>query len=222
MKVVLQICRFNPEVDVSSYFQKFSVAVEEHQTVLDALLKAWQQDPGLSFRRSCRSTICGSCAVCINGTPDMACKTLIRDAVNDDWCITIEPLPHFRQLKDLVVDLEPFFESLKSVIPWVVTRSEHNGRMSPEVARKLEGPATCILCGVCDAAMEAAGEVKPAALAKGLRLAQDPRDALGAARMQLMKVPPEILSLFIKDLPERCPKKITVKEFSMRSGNGVC
>ncbi|NLI12037.1 succinate dehydrogenase/fumarate reductase iron-sulfur subunit [Pelotomaculum propionicicum] len=211
MKVVLNISRFNPEVDQQRYFQEFSVSVEGHHTVLDAMLQAWRQEPGLSFRRSCRSTICGSCAVSINGTPGLACQTLIRDAAGADGRVILEPLPHFRQLKDLVVDLEPFFESLKAVLPWVVTREDYSGRMAPEVSRQLEVPATCILCGVCDAAMDAPGEAAPAALVKGLRLTLDPRDALGEHRLALMKVPPDILKLFIKNLPDRCPKGIAVQ-----------
>ncbi|HHW43135.1 MAG TPA: 2Fe-2S iron-sulfur cluster binding domain-containing protein [Desulfotomaculum sp.] len=212
MNIILNICRFNPGTDAQPYFQEFTVAVEGHQTVLDALLQAWQQDSSLSFRRSCRSAICGSCALCINGRPALACQTLIGNVVDKDGRVTLEPLPHFRQLKDLVVDLEPFFESLKAVVPWVVTRDDHDGRMAPETARKLESPATCILCGVCQAAMDEPAASKPAALVKGLRLALDPRDALGAARLQLMKVPPEILRLFIKNLPEKCPKGITLPD----------
>ncbi|WP_307400122.1 hypothetical protein [Desulfofundulus luciae] len=80
------------------------------------------------------------------------------------------------------------------------------------MARKLESPATCILCGVCHAAMDDPGEVKPSALVKGLQLALDPRDVLGAARLQLMKVLRDILRFFIKNLPEKCPKRITVPE----------
>ena len=69
MSLSLKICRFDPEVDREPYFQEFRVEIAGHQTVLDVLLEAWRQDPGLSFRRSCRSAICGSCAVTINGTP---------------------------------------------------------------------------------------------------------------------------------------------------------
>lgn len=214
MNVVLYISRFNPEVNTNRYFQEYRVTLDGHQTVLDALLKAWQQDPYLSFRRSCRSAICGSCAVCINGRPGLACQTLIRNAIDKDGRITLEPLPHFRQLKDLVVDLEPFFESLKAVVPWVITRDNYNGCMDQEVARKLESPATCILCGVCNASMQGRSEIKSASLVKGLRLALDPRDALGAARLQLMNVPAEIMRLFIKNLPDNCPKGIAISEIN--------
>ena len=210
MEVVLKICRFDPKEDISPFFQKFPVRMEGSQTVLDALLLAWQQDPTLSFRRSCRSAICGSCAVRINGQPALACQTLISKATENGDLITIEPLPHFQQLKDLVVDLEPFFESLRATIPWLILREDYEGWMSPEVAHRLESPATCILCGLCQADLGETEEIKPATLVKALRLSQDPRDALGMHRIRLMQVPAEVLQLFLRRLPEKCPKGIKI------------
>lgn len=211
MQVVLRISRLDPDKDASPFFQEFTVSVEERQTVLDSLLLAWQQDPSLSFRRSCRSAICGSCAVRINGTPALACQTLISTAAVDGH-ITIEPLPHFRQLRDLVVDLEPFFASLMAAVPWLVLREDYDGRMSPEVTRKLEDPTSCILCGVCKAAVEESGDIKPAGLVKALRLAQDPRDAVGMDRVRLLGVPADILKLFLSQLPDKCPKGIKMTD----------
>ncbi len=210
MEVFLKICRFDPKQDILPFFQEFTVSMEGSQTVLDSLLLAWQQDPTLSFRRSCRSAICGSCAVQINGQPALACQTLISKATENGDLITIEPLPHFRQLKDLVVDLDPFFESLRATIPWLILREDYEGWMSPEVAHQLEGLATCILCGLCQAALGENGEIKPATLVKALRLSQDPRDALGMHRIRLMQVPAEVLQLFIRRLPEKCPKGIKI------------
>jgi succinate dehydrogenase / fumarate reductase, iron-sulfur subunit len=212
MEVVLKICRFDPKQDRAPVLQEFTVGVTGNQTVLDALLLAWQQDPTLSFRRSCRSAICGSCAVNINGQPSLACQTLISKATDNGATVTIEPLPHFRQLKDLVVDLEPFFESLRATIPWLVLRDDYDGKLSPEIARQLEDPATCILCGICKAALGEHGEIKPACLVKAMRLSQDPRDVLGLHRLRLLQVPPEVLQLFIRKLPERCPKAIKITE----------
>ncbi|MFZ5867598.1 MAG: succinate dehydrogenase/fumarate reductase iron-sulfur subunit [Thermodesulfobacteriota bacterium] len=212
MEVTLEISRFDPNMDTAPHPQIFKVDVEENRTVLDTLFLAWHQDPSLSFRRSCRSSICGSCAVRINGTPRLACQTLVRDATEDGSRIVLEPLPHFKQLKDLVVNLEPFFESLKAVIPWLIPREDYRGHMDPEVARKLEGPATCILCGICEATADGGGRIEAGAWVKTMRLASDSRDALGKHRMRLLQVPPDILRLFIKDLPDRCPKGIKIWE----------
>lgn len=212
MKLTLKICRFNPELDHVPSLAEHAVVVEETQTVLDALLLAWQQDPTLSFRRSCRSAICGSCAVRINGIPALACQTLMGKVSPRGEPVTLEPLSRFRQLKDLVVDLEPLFESLMAVVPWLILREDYDGCMAPEVACKLEDPATCILCGICNAERDEPGEIKPAALVKALRLAQDPRDALGAHRLRLLQTAPDVLRLFLRQLPERCPKGIKLAE----------
>jgi succinate dehydrogenase / fumarate reductase iron-sulfur subunit len=212
MEVTLEISRFDPNKDIGPYSQIFKVDLEENRTVLDALFLAWRQDPSLSFRRSCRSSICGSCAVRINGNPRLACQTLVREATEKGSRIVLEPLPHFKQLKDLVVNLEPFFESLKAALPWLIPREDYRGHMDPEDARKLEGPATCILCGICEAAVDGTGKVDTAAWVKAMRLALDSRDALGKHRMRLLQVPREILCLFIKDLPDRCPKGIKIWE----------
>lgn len=211
MEIALRICRFDPEKDSAPRFDRVAVEMEAHQTVLDALLLAWQKIPELSFRRSCRSAICGSCAIRINGKPALACQTLIRTLAAGGNEITLEPLPHFRQLKDLVVDLEPFFESLKAAVPWLVPRDNYNGLMEPEVVREIEDPATCILCGICQGDMDAPGQVKPAGVVKALRFAKDPRDALSLHRIRLLQVPPDVLKLFLNQLPRHCPKGIAIK-----------
>lgn len=210
MKVTLRICRFTPESDAGPYFDQFQVSAGETQTVLDALLLAWRQDPGLSFRRSCRSAICGSCAMLINGEPALACQTLLSNAASSEGFVTLEPLPHFRQLKDLVVDLEPLFESLKAVVPWLVLKDDYDGRMDPEVSRNLENPAACILCGICHGDLGGSADTKPAGVVKAMRLAQDPRDALGAHRLRLLQLPTEVLRLFVRQLPRHCPKGIEI------------
>lgn len=208
MRLTLNIARFNPLADVKSYFQDYEVSWEQHETVLDALIRAWQEDPSLSFRRSCRSNICGSCAMFIGDGPRLACQTLISDLAGDGGMLTLKPLPGFRQLKDLVVDMDPFFEALKQVVPWVLTIAGHDGRMSPEHFRRIEGPATCILCGVCDAGIREGGAVRPAALVKNVRLALDPRDALGPDRMKITGLTAEGLQTFKKLLSGICPKRI--------------
>ncbi|MGA2225626.1 MAG: 2Fe-2S iron-sulfur cluster-binding protein [Syntrophobacteraceae bacterium] len=209
MDVELKICRYDPEKDTSPYFQELAVSIEGNRTVLDALLLAWEQDPTLSFRRSCRSAICGSCAIVINGQPALACQTLIRKAAANGGALTLGPLSHFRQLKDLVVDLEPLFDSLKAAVPWLLLSDRYSGRMDPDAVGKIENPATCILCGICQADLGEA-EIKPAGVVKALRFALDPRDTLGTHRLRLLQLPPEVLRLFIKQLPRSCPKGIDI------------
>jgi succinate dehydrogenase / fumarate reductase iron-sulfur subunit len=135
---------------------------------------------------------------------------MVQKAAASGGVIVLEPLPHFRQLKDLVVDLDPFFESLKAFVPWILELHCYDGRITPEIARKLEQPAMCILCGVCRAALDKSDRIEPAGLVKAMRFAMDPRDAMGIHRFRLMQVPLEVLKLFIKQLPEKCPKGIRI------------
>lgn len=210
MQITLSIARFNPQTDTEAYFKDYTVEWEQHESVLDLVLKVWQQDPEISFRRSCRSTICGSCAMFIEDRPRLACQTLVKDLAADGGRLTLKPLPGFRQLKDLVVDLEPFFAALKQVLPWMLTVPGHNGLVSPEAARRSESTATCILCGVCDAGIESRGSVTPAALVKNMRMAVDPRDALGSQRMKIAGLTEEGLQTFRELLANICPKKIEI------------
>lgn len=210
MQITLKIARFNPLTDTEMYFNEYKVAWEKHETVLDLLFKAWEQDPSISFRRSCRSTICGSCAMFIEDGPRLACQTLVKDLAGDGGMLTLKPLPGFRQLKDLVVDLEPFFGALKQVLPWMLTVPGHNGLVSPEEARQAESPATCILCAICDAGIESSGDVSPVALVKNVRMAVDPRDSLGAQRMKIAGLTGESLQTFQVLLAQICPKKIEI------------
>jgi len=146
----------------------------------------------------------------IEDSPRLACQTLVGDLAADGGRVTLKPLPGFRHLKDLVVDLDPFFEGLKQVIPWVVTKPGHDGLVSPEAARRAESPATCILCGICDSGIPSGPGVSPAAMVKNLRLAVDPRDSLGPRRIEITGLTGEGLEIFRQLLAQVCPKKIEV------------
>ena len=208
MRLTLNISRFDPQTDDKPSFRAYAVDWERHETVLDILIEVKRQDPSLAFRRSCRSGICGSCAMRIGERSRLACQTLVREAASDGGVLTIEPLPGFRQLRDLVVDLDPFFEALKRVLPWVITLPNHDGLISPGDAARIESPATCILCGVCDAEVHPEGSFTPAALVKNLRLAMDPRDALGGERMKITGLTAAGLRTFRELLASVCPKGI--------------
>jgi len=218
MKILLKVRRFDPDCDRGSRLADYEVEIPGSMKVLDALQKARDTDPSLSFRRSCRSAICGSCAVSINGVPSLACHVRVKDVARLDGSLLIEPLPHFRVLRDLVVDLGPFFESLHAVLPFHFPKTGRDGLMTQADSALIESPANCILCGACNAAMEPPGEVSPVALVKGLRHALDSRDRLGCARMALMNVPEEVLRLFLSELPEKCVKGINI---SVRAAIGA-
>jgi len=212
MLVRFKINRFDPGKDLEPYSQEIEMELEGHEKILDVLLEVFARDPSLSFRRSCRSAICGSCAVRVNGTPALACHTLVKDVVGPDSRITLDPLPGFRQLKDLVVDLDPFFEALRAVVPWLVGDGVPAQPVTQAETALLQRPATCILCGACEALLPATLGSRPAAVVKGCRLALDSRDRLGATRVALMNIPREVLQLFLKDLGDACPRGVDIPE----------
>jgi succinate dehydrogenase / fumarate reductase, iron-sulfur subunit len=190
--VKVTITRFNPAHDTASRPQVYEMSVRENQTILDLLMDlATYHDPSVSFRRACRSGICGTCAVAINGEPRLACETLVSSVASGGE-IAIGPLPHFRVLKDLVVDMDSFLDSLERMVPWMVLRPDYDGRMEQAQVRRIEKANECILCGIC-LSYPNVGEndprayLNPAALVKGFRLAFDPRDVLGEERAKLAR-----------------------------------
>ena len=121
MDVTVKILRYNPEVSEESRWESYQVTAEPTDRVLDALHKVkWDLDGTLTFRRSCAHGVCGSDAMRINGKNRLACKTLLKD-VNPSQPITVEPIKGLPVLKDLVVDMEPFFAAYRSVMPFLVT-----------------------------------------------------------------------------------------------------
>ncbi len=213
IEVNVTVTRFDPARDTAPYPQSFAMLVRENQTILDLLLDlAADHDPTLAFRRACRSGICGSCAVTINGMAKLACETLVSDVL-DGRDIAIGPLPHFRVLKDLVVDIDPFLDSLRNVTPWLVLKPSHHGLMSQTEVRRLEKSGECILCGICQGNTVAPetdprAEPNPAAMVKAFRLGFDPRDDLGLERAKLAR---DLGLLDIHPGPNgtlACPKQI--------------
>jgi succinate dehydrogenase / fumarate reductase, iron-sulfur subunit len=153
-------------------------------TVLECLLAIQdEQDGSLAFRYSCRSAVCGSCAMCLNGSITLACKTQVQDIIVGSQ-ILIEPLPNFEVLKDLVVDMKPFWDALERIEPWLHENGECPEKerlVSPKCMDKLDQYINCILCAACYGACKVLGRDKdslgPAASAKLFRFIEDPRDA---------------------------------------------
>ena len=193
MDVKLSIKRFDPDVNRSdAYFQDFELDMPESSTVLDALIKIREEVDGtLTLRCSCRSAICGSCAMRINGQAGLACNKLIAKAIpKDGSAITIEPMGNLQVIKDLVVDFEPFWSKVRSVEPWLQAKGappEDEYEASNEDMLHLAGVMSCIMCGACVSdctVLEVDPNfLGPAALAKAYRFVADPRDDADDARL---------------------------------------
>jgi succinate dehydrogenase / fumarate reductase iron-sulfur subunit len=152
MDVTVKILRYNPEVSEEAKWESYQVTAEPTDRVLDALHKIkWDLDGTLTFRRSCAHGVCGSDAMRINGKNRLACKTLIKD-VNPSEPITVEPIKGLPVLKDLVVDMEPFFDAYRSVMPFLVTTGNEPTRerlQSQEDRERFDDTTKCILCAAC-------------------------------------------------------------------------
>ena len=152
MDVTVKILRYNPEVSEESSWESYQVTAEPTDRVLDALHKVkWDLDGSLTFRRSCAHGVCGSDAMRINGKNRLACKTLLKD-VNPSQPITVEPIKGLPVLKDLVVDMEPFFDAYRSVMPFLVTTGNEPTRerlQSQKDRDRFDDTTKCILCAAC-------------------------------------------------------------------------
>lgn len=176
-----EILRYDSAKEEEPRFQIYDLAGEENMSVLEGLLKIQdQQDPSLAFRYACRGAVCGSCAMSINGRLDLACRVLLGNLGTAK--VVIEPLPNFEIIRDLVVEMSPFWEKYERVRPWLQSAlsGEKESRMSEPQREKIDQYVNCILCGLCYAAcpvLRSNGQFTgPAALAKLYRFLADSRD----------------------------------------------
>ncbi len=217
MEVTIKIFRYNPEKDKKPSHKTYKVddAVETDR-VLDLLEKVkGYQDGTLSFRRSCAHGICGSDAMRINGMNRLACKTLVRDVGTK---ITVEPILGLRVIKDLIVDMEPFFENYREVMPWFINNDpepEQERPQSPEDRERFDDTTKCILCACCTTSCPSfwANDkyLGPAAIVNAHRFIFDSRDQAGAERLKVLN---EIFGIHrchtIFNCTLACPREIQV------------
>ncbi len=195
MRITLTITRFNPDTDHQPHTARYRLDIGRGATVLDTLLRVRNEQEGsLALRYSCRSAICGSCAMEINGTEKLACRTSVRKEWERHGAIAVAPLRNLPVIKDLVVDMSPFWGKISEVTPWL---SSIPGDRSPSDRQHPLPPGSynfhnvdaCIMCGACVAACTV-HEVSPqflgpAALAKADRFLEDPREPQAAKRHRL-------------------------------------
>jgi succinate dehydrogenase / fumarate reductase iron-sulfur subunit len=189
--LTLRIRRYNPEVSPDPWWDEFTVTMEPTDRLLDALHEAkWYQDGTLALRRSCAHGICGSDAMMINGRNALACKVLVRDVAPK---VTVEPIRGLRVLKDLIVDMEPFFEGYKSILPYLIAPEEPSNRerpQSPEERQAYDDTTKCILCAACTTSCPIFwGDreyVGPAAIVNAHRFIFDSRDEGAEDRLAIL------------------------------------
>ncbi|MGB9521353.1 MAG: succinate dehydrogenase iron-sulfur subunit, partial [Anaerolineales bacterium] len=192
MKLTVKILRYNPEKDKRPRYHTYHVEAEPTDRVLDVLEKIkGYQDGSLTFRRSCAHGICGSDAMRINGMNRLACKTLVKDLKSNK--IVIEPLLGLPLIKDLIVDMKPFFEHYQSVKPYLINDEPPpltERLQSPEERERFDDTTKCILCAACTTSCPSFWSngqyVGPAAIVNAHRFIFDSRDRAAGERLRIL------------------------------------
>ncbi|MHC3438193.1 succinate dehydrogenase/fumarate reductase iron-sulfur subunit [Natrialbaceae archaeon A-gly3] len=223
--VLLKVFRYDPEVadKQEPRFDEFNIPYEKGMTVLDAVIYARDTyDSSLTFRHSCRQAVCGSDAFFINGKQRLACKTQLSDL---EWPVRVEPLPHQEVVKDLVVDMDHFYEQMHAVEPYFQSEDtpdpedleeQHQTRENRE---KIKMSSRCIWCGACMSSCNiAAGDnqyLGPAAINKAYKFAMDDREEeeLKEHRLRILEQEHGVWRCQTQfSCTEVCPKDIPLTE----------
>ena len=221
MEVTLRIFRYDPEKDVAPRYERYTVEAEGIDRVLDLLEKVrGYHDGSLAYRRSCAHGVCGSDAMRINGRNHLACKLLVRDLKKGE--VLIEPLLGLRVIKDLLVDMDPFFAKYKSLLPYFINDeplpADGKERLqSPEARERFDDTTKCILCAACTTACPVfwsdGDYVGPAAMVTAHRFIFDSRDRGGAERLRLLNQRDGAWACrTIFNCTEACPREIQITQ----------
>ena len=216
MHVHLKIKRFNPEKDTQPWWGEYDVDAEPTDRLLDALNHVkWYLDGTLTYRRSCAHGVCGSDAMVVNGSNHLACKVLLKALGSK---ITVEPMRGFRVIKDLLVDLDAFFEKYKQVKPYLITHTptpEKERLQSPADRERFDDTTKCILCGACTTSCPSfwanADYIGPAAIVNAHRFIMDSRDEGAEERFEILNSADGVWRCrTIFNCVEACPRGINV------------
>ena len=209
-----KIYRWDPETGENPRLDSYELDLDKcGPMVLDALIKLKNEtDATLTFRRSCREGVCGSCAMNIDGTNTLACTKYIDEVKGE---VRIYPLPHMPVVKDLVPDLSHAYAQYAAIEPWLKTKSPPPGRerpQSPEERAQLDGLWECILCFCCTTACPSywwSGEryLGPAVLLQAYRWIADSRDEATGERLDNLEDPFRLYRCHtIMNCTKTCPK----------------
>ncbi|GGB42847.1 succinate dehydrogenase iron-sulfur subunit [Oceanisphaera marina] len=218
MQVTISVYRYNPETDAKPHMKDYRLEVAEgsDMMVLDALLVLKEQDPSLSFRRSCREGVCGSDGMNMNGKNGLACITPLSDLLKRGNKVVIRPLPGLPVVRDLVIDMSQFYTQWEKVKPFLIADEKlppaREHLQSPEERAKLDGLYECILCACCSTACPSFWWnpdkfIGPAGLLAAYRWLADSRDTGADERLSNMD---DAFSVFrchgIMNCVDVCPK----------------
>ncbi len=189
---IIKVFRYDPAAGGPGHFDRFELKTDDESltTILDVLIRLQKtQDPSLAFRYACRVSMCGSCGMVINGREALACKTILADLKGEE--VTIRPLNHFPVVKDLVVDMEPFFRKYEEGLTYFHAARELSEpaliRPDSRERQVIESSTECIACGCCVSSCTMANWHKdylgPAALNRVFTLLADSRDGLHEERL---------------------------------------
>ncbi|NNN15184.1 MAG: succinate dehydrogenase iron-sulfur subunit [Acidimicrobiaceae bacterium] len=218
VRVHMRIKRYDPATDTRPRWQEFEVEMSPGDRVLDALhIVKWSQDGTLTFRRSCAHGVCGSDAMVINGENRLACVNLIRDLGTE---LVIEPIRGLSVIKDLVVDMEPFFAQYKSVLPFLIAKDDPGYKerlQSPEDRERYDDTTKCILCACCTTSCPVywanSEYVGPAAIVNAHRFIFDSRDDAGQDRLDILNQKSGVWRCRTSfNCTEACPRGIKVTQ----------
>ena len=212
----VSVYRFNPETDDRPYMKDYTVEIPEGRDlmVLDVMALIKEQDPSVTYRRSCREGVCGSDGVNMNGKNGLACITPVSEVAKGGK-LKIRPLPGLPVIRDLIVDMEQFYENYRRVEPYLKNNSlppTKERLQSPEDREKLDGLYECILCACCSTSCPSFWWnpdkfIGPAGLLQAYRFIADSRDTATEERLSNLEDP---FSVFrcrgIMNCVSVCPK----------------
>jgi succinate dehydrogenase / fumarate reductase iron-sulfur subunit len=217
MKVTLKVFRYNPEDGDGNHFDTFTLDAEPTDRVLDLMEEIkGRLDGTFTFRRSCAHGVCGSDAIRINGVNRLACKVLVQDLKSKT--IKIEPILGLPVERDLIVDMDPFFDHYKTVMPYLVNDDPPPPKerlQSPEEHERFDDTTKCILCAACTTSCPSywvnEQYVGPAAIVNAHRFIYDSRDQAAAERLEILN---EQFGVYrchtIFNCTDACPREIEV------------
>ncbi len=211
------IYRYRPESGEAPSMREYlldDAEITPGMMLLEALLKLKTQDETLAFRRSCQEGVCGSDGMNINGRNGLACVTRLADLKEP---VTLRPLPGQPVIRDLIVDMEPFYRQYRRVKPWLIVNDpepEVEYRQSPAQRDELDGLYECILCACCSTACPSFWWnpdkfLGPAALLQAYRFVADSRDQMTEERLAALEGPYRLFRCHsIMNCVEVCPKSL--------------